>query len=304
MSARLITVFGATGQQGAAIVHALLASGFAVRAVTRNPDSEKSLLLKKVGAEIFKGDLQDRSTIESAVTGAYGVFLNTDFWGLLQSLHDAALAETEEIAQGKAVADACVRAEVKHVVYSTLLPAKDCVHHPVHHYDGKALVEKYLRDVGLPTTSLRYPFYYENFIAFTSCKPHPQSDGTYSITLPMDGPMYAMSVHDGGPIAAAIFSNPGEFIGRTVGICGDHKTVHEYAAIIAKVAGKTVTYNYVPADTYAAYPFPGASDLAYMFDFFKKGNFIQDPEITKRLNPKVLNFEEWAERNKDALGNF
>ena len=134
MSARLITVYGATGQQGGPIASALLASGFAVRAVTRNPDSEKAVALKKAGAEVVKGDLDDRSTIDAAVAGAYGVFLVTDYFDhypFLHRVHDDKVAEEEEVAQGKAVADASARAGVKP-------EAKHIVHHRVPHYDGKA----------------------------------------------------------------------------------------------------------------------------------------------------------------------
>ena len=298
MSGRLITVFGATGQQGGPVAHALLSNGFAVRAVTRNPDSEKSLSLKKAGAEVFKGDLEDRSTIDAAIAGAYGVFLVTDYWGLFQRLRVDSLAEAEEIAQGKAVADACVRAGVKHVVYSGLQEAKNTVNHPVPHLDGKALVEKYLNEIGLPNTPVHYPFYYENFIAFF--KPELQSDGTYTITLPLDGPMNAMGVEDGAPVVAAIFKFPDEFIGKTVSISGDRKSVDEFAAVITKVTGKTVKYNQVSVESFAAFPFPAADDLAYMFDFFKKGH-VSDYELTKRLNPNVQRFDEWAEQNKDKL---
>ena len=298
MAARLITVYGATGQQGGPVARALLASGFAVRAVTRNPDSEKALALKKAGAELFKGDLDDRSTIDAAVAGAYGVFLVTDYFTILHRVHDDKVAEAEEVAQGKAVADASVRAGVKHFVYSGLPEAKDIVHHPVPHFDGKAAVERYLDEIGLPNTSVRYTCYHENFTSYF--KAQLQADGTYSITLPMDGPLHSISVEDGGPVVAAVFKNPGEFIGRKFGITGDYKTVGEYAAVISKVTGKTVKYNQVPVEVFATFPFPGADELAYMFDFYKKASF-QDQALTKKLNPNVLSIEEWAQRNKDKL---
>ena len=49
---KLITVFGATGQQGGAVTRALLAKGYKVRVVTRNPDSPKAKELKAKGAEL------------------------------------------------------------------------------------------------------------------------------------------------------------------------------------------------------------------------------------------------------------
>ncbi len=52
MSVKLITVFGATGQQGNAVAKALLAKNYKVRAVTRSPDNAKAQELKKLGAEI------------------------------------------------------------------------------------------------------------------------------------------------------------------------------------------------------------------------------------------------------------
>ena len=298
MAARLITVYGATGHQGGPVACALLASGFAVRAVTRNPDSEKALALKKAGAEVVKGDLEDRPTIDAAVAGAYGVFLVTDYFTILHRVHDDKVAEAEEVAQGKAVADASVRAGVKHFVYSGLPQAKDIVHHRIPYLDGKAVVERYLDEVGLPNTSVRFSSYHENFTSFF--KAQLQADGTYSITLPMDGPLHSISVEDGGPVVAAVFKNPDEFIGQKIGISGDYKTVGEYAAVISKVTGKTIKYNQVPVEVFATFPFPGTDEYAYLFDFFKKAPY-QDLALTKRLNPNVLSVEEWAERNKDKL---
>ncbi len=78
---KLITVFGANGNQGGPVARALLVKeGFQVRAVTRNPDSEKAKALSEnpTGAEVVKADLNGAGSVEKAVQGAYGVFLVTD----------------------------------------------------------------------------------------------------------------------------------------------------------------------------------------------------------------------------------
>ena len=165
--------------------------------------------------------------------------------------------------------------------------------------DSKAAVERYLDEAGVPYTSVRLAAYYDNFASYFKAQPQP--DGTYAITLPMNGPMYTIAVDDGGPVVASVFNNPGEFLGKKIGIAGDLKTIDEYATVISKVTGKTVKYNQVPVEVFASFPFPGADDLAYMFDFFARGNPNQDLTLTKRLNPNVLSFEEWAGRNKDKL---
>ncbi len=43
----------------------------------------------------------------------------------------------------------------------------------------------------------------------------------------------------------------------------------------------------------ASMPFPGATDLANMFNFFQHGA-ERDMELTKKLNPKIKSFDEWV----------
>src|SRR5205814_47107 len=57
---KIITVFGATGAQGGGLALAILTdknSEFKLRAVTRNPNSEKAQTLKRLGAEIVEAGL-------------------------------------------------------------------------------------------------------------------------------------------------------------------------------------------------------------------------------------------------------
>jgi len=297
--AKLVTVFGATGSQGNSVVSALLQHGYKVRAVTRNPDGEKAKALKATGADVVKGDLNDAATIETAVQGAYGVFLVTDYWGLFSQNQETAF--DIEVAQGKAVADSCKQAGVKHVVFSGLDPAQDAIGKFCPHLESKAIVEKYLDEIGVPNTSVRYPFYFENFLGMLA--PQKKDDGIFELTLPVDVPMHGMCVDDGGQVIVAVFTNPGEYIGKKIGISGDKLTMYEYAATMSKVSGKTVKYNQVPTEVYSKFPFPGAVDLAIMFEFFNSGKVQRDIDLTRHLNPKALNFEQWATMNKDRLLN-
>ncbi len=294
--AKLITVFGATGQQGGAVARALLAKGgFQVRAVTRNPDSEKAKALITAGAEVVKADLADSASVEAAVQGAYGVFLVTDYWGIFGRLQDAEKAQEQEIAQGKRVGDACKKAGVKHVIYSGLEVVKDITGTPCPHFDAKGVIEKYLDKIGVPNTSTRYSFYLDNFSGML--RPQKQDDGTYSLTLPMDGPMDGIGVEDSGPAVASIFTNPDEFIGKKIGFSGDRLTIQEYMDILGKITGKKIKYNQVPQEQFATF-FPGADDMAAMFDFYARGNPDRDRTLTKRLNPAVRTFEHWVTDNK------
>ena len=298
MTKRLIAVFGATGNQGGPVARALLQNGFQVRAVTRNPGSEKGQALKAAGAEVVKGDIDDAESLRSAVQGVYGVFYMTNVGELLMKDHTTSFQR--EIEQGKAVADACKAAATQHVVFSGLDPVKEKTGKSCPHYDSKATVEKYLDEIGVPNTSVRYPFYFENFLTFYP--PTKQDDGTYSIILPMDGPMDAMSVADGGHIVAAAFQNPQDYVGKKVGLSADKKPVSDYAATISSVTGKTVRYNQISFDEYRNQPNnPIADDLAAMFEYFSYGGPSYNVEFTRRVYPGILTFQQWAEKNKEAF---
>ena len=73
-SAKSIFVTCATGNQGGAVARNLLAQGFRVKALTRNPDSQKAKNLKQLNAEVIKGDLNDPSNFAEHLKTANGVF--------------------------------------------------------------------------------------------------------------------------------------------------------------------------------------------------------------------------------------
>ena len=295
--AKLITVFGATGAQGGPIARLLLQKGFKVRAVTRNPDSEKAKALREAGAEVVAGNMDEADSVKAAVTGVYGVFCVTNYFELFGK--DPSTACDREIKQGKTVADACKVAGVQHVVYSGLEPVEEKFGKRIPEFESKATVEKYLDEIGVPNTCVRFPSYYENF--FTFFLPAKQDDGTYTITLPMDGPIDSMSVADGAHIVLAVFQNPQEYLGKRIGMSGDKKTIAEYVAIISSVTGKTVKYVQLSFEEYRNQPDPIAKELSTLFEFFSYGTPCFSEELTRKIYPGVLSFQQWAEQNKEKL---
>src|SRR6202521_2459201 len=104
---KLITVIGATGQQGGGVLRALQASGqFKVRALARNPDKHREL-----AEEVVAADLDKPETLKVAFEGAHGVFLVTNFW---------AHGGTDELTQATAAIRVAEDAGVKHFIWSTL----------------------------------------------------------------------------------------------------------------------------------------------------------------------------------------
>src|SRR4051794_33721041 len=98
---KLIVVIGATGAQGGGLVRAILedeAGGFAVRAVTRDINSDKARELAKLGAEVVAADVDDAASIERAFVRAYGAYCVTFFWDHF--------SPEKEIAEAKVMAEA------------------------------------------------------------------------------------------------------------------------------------------------------------------------------------------------------
>ena len=64
-----VLVTGATGRQGGATARALLALGVPVRALVRDPGSERAKAVEALGAELVKGDLYDVGSVREAARG-------------------------------------------------------------------------------------------------------------------------------------------------------------------------------------------------------------------------------------------
>ncbi|XP_011374770.1 nmrA-like family domain-containing protein 1 [Pteropus medius] len=288
---KLVVVFGATGAQGGSVARTLLEDGtFRVRAVTRDPGQKAARELRLQGVEVVQGDQDDEASIELALTGAHATFIVTNYW--------ENCSQEQEVKQGKRLADVAKRLGLHYVVYSGLENIKKLTagRLAAGHFDGKGEVEEYFRDIGVPMTSVRLPFYFENLLSFL---PQKAPDGkSYLLSLPMgDAPMDGMSVSDLGPVVLSLLKMPEEYIGQNLGLSTCRHTVEEYAALLSKHTGKAVHDAKTTPEDYERLGFPGARDLANMFRFYalKPDRNI---ELTLRLNPKARTLDQWLEQHK------
>ncbi len=295
---KTILVTGATGAQGGSVARHLLRRGdFAVRALTRDPDSAGARALRTVGAEVVQGDLGDPESLRAALVGAYGVFGVTNFWE-----HFA-----REREHGVNLIDAVADSEVEHFVLSTLPHVKQISggELEVPHFDIKAELEAYAQNRCGRSTALTFvhvAFYYENFLSFFP--PRPQKDGTFAFGFPQgDTPLAAFAAEDLGGVVAPLFARPDDFRGRTVGVVGDDRPPAEYARIMTEVLDAPVVYQYVPREVFAGLGFPGAEDLANMFEFNRRfiPNRIEDLTLSRALYPSLQTFEAWLCANRSRF---
>lgn len=309
---KLLTIFGATGAQGGGLARAILndpQSEFSVRAVTRDPGSDKAKALAAMGAELFPGDVDDPAAVAAAMQGAYGAFCVTFFWA-----HFSAEKEMEE---AKIMAEAAKAAGLKHVIWSTLedtrtyIPLEDDRmptlqgKYKVPHFDGKGESDHYFTDAGVPTTFLLASFYWDNLIYF-GAGPKRGADGVLAITFPMgDKKLSGIAAEDIGKCAYGIFKKGPALAGKRIGIAGDEPTCAEMAASLSKALGQEVRYNEVSPDVYRSFGFPGADDLGNMFQFYRDFEDVcvgtRNVAYSRELNPELQSFDQWLEKNAGKI---
>lgn len=170
---KIIAVVGATGAHGGGLARAILSDpigGFAVRALTRNLESERAKELSALGAEVVLAELDDLESLKQAFSGAYGVFGVTNYW--------EHFSPEKELQHASRMAEAAKAAGVKHFVWSTLEDTRHWVplgsdqmptlmgKYKVPHFDAKGESDHFFRDLGVPTTFLLTSFYWDNLIHF------------------------------------------------------------------------------------------------------------------------------------------
>jgi uncharacterized protein YbjT (DUF2867 family) len=110
---------------------------------------------------------------------------------------------------------------------------------------------------------------------------------------------------DIGKCALGIFRRGAEFVGKTVGIAGQHLTGEQMAASLGKALGEPVRYLAIEPEAYRALGFPGAEDLGNMFQFKRDFNDYfcgaRSLELSRSLDPELMSFDAWLAKNKDRM---
>lgn len=303
-----ILVIGATGAQGGGVARALLARGqFAVKAMTRNQDSDKAQALASQGAELVTADLDDLDSLMAAMQDVHGVFAVTNFWEVL--------SVEREKQQAKNIADAAARQGVKHVIWSTLEDTRDYIPaefdgmpmlegvYRVPHLDAKNEANAYFSDV--PTTYLITSFFWDNLINF-GMSPKKNAQGDYDYVMPFGDKRLAGHVaEDIGKAVAPMFEQTERFVGETVGIQTDALTLTEMSEIIAEEMEVNVNYISIDADSFRTFPFDGAEEIGNNFQYFRDFNedflSLRSKPLMDELNPEAMSFREFIKRNKSTI---
>ena len=275
----VVLVAGATGRQGGAVVRHMLAGGFRLRALTRDPGASAAKSLAEQGVEIVRGDLEDPPSLESALRGVRGVFSVQDFWSV---------GAKREVQEGKNLADAAKKAGVEHFVYSSVGGAER--NSGIDHWESKWEVEKHIRKLGLPATMLRPAAFMENY--YIAQVEIGILKGRLMDPVRGDKPYQTIAADDIGAFAALAFSRPRDFIGVELEIAGSELTNLEAAQVFTRVLGRTVKFRKLPMPMVRIVL---GKELYQMFRWFNDAGFKADiPELRRRYpEVRLHSLEEW-----------
>ncbi|MEV4110601.1 NmrA family NAD(P)-binding protein [Nonomuraea sp. NPDC049695] len=279
---KTVLVIGATGNQGGATARHLLADGWRVRALVRDDTAPAAVELAAAGAELVRGDLDDRASITAAASGAYGIYS-------VQSAND------NEIAQGKNVADAAKAADVRHLVYSSVGGVESQNRFYVEHGWGaidKWQIEKHIRDLEVPATILRPAGFMEDF---TSPARFFQN-GSLNVPWRDDLVMQLVAIDDIGAFAALAFADPAAYLGKAVDVTGDRLTAPQIADALSAAAGRPVPHTRIPLEVLWEHD----PEVAKVFTWADETYYDSDLAPLREAHAGLMDFSAWLDRSGKA----
>lgn len=275
----VILITGATGNQGGAIANQLLAKGYKVRAMTRNPQSAASKALESRGAEVVRGDFDDSESLERALKGAWGAYSVQNTWIV------GAAAEEE---YGKKFAELARKMKIGHFVYSSVASAHRNTGIP--HFDNKWRIEEKIRSLEFPSyTILRPTWFFENFSSQWFLP--GLMDGKLAIALKPETVLQMNAVEDIGKFGVLAFENHSEMNGVAVDFAGDQRTMPEVARILGKAIGREIAFDRTPIEEVRKW----SEDFAVMLEWFDNVGYDANIEgLEQKYNIRFVKLPEWA----------
>ena len=275
---QVIVVAGATGRQGGAVARRLIADGWVVRGLSRDPKSRKAARVRAAGVEVVQADMADRDSLAPALAGAYGLF----------SVQNPMICGHEmEVVQGKNLADVAAEAGVQHVVYGSAGPGEP--HTGIQQWDAKREIEDHMRHRGLAHTILR-PM---AFMELMTDKAFYPSVSVWYVMPKLVGwhrPLPWVSVEDLAVIGATVFANPNRYVGRDLPIAADTKSLDDCHSLWREVTGRPPHRFPMPTGLFERFV---GKDTTRMWRWLRTNPVEVDPRVALEIHPGMLTVGEW-----------
>ncbi|KAI8932418.1 hypothetical protein NX059_010604 [Plenodomus lindquistii] len=298
---KLITVFGATGNQGGSVITSILADPvlskeYKIRGITRDTSKPAAQALAAKGVEVVAANLDSPSSLTTALTGSHTVFLVTNYW-------ESASREVE-VRQGKNAVDVVKTLGIKHLIFSSILDVTKTTNGRlthVPHFDGKAEIEEYAKDSGVPGTFFLAGYFMSNLAMMI----RPGEDDVLTWALPVSSeskfPMFDAERDTGKFVAGILHSSAHPSNAHVLGAT-DYYTPTQIMDIIASVTGKQTKFVQVPAEVYKSFlPEFMAQEMLENHLFMEEPGYYNGESLDKShelVKGKLTTVEEYLKASK------
>ena len=288
-----VLVVGGTGFLGRKVVAALVARGKRVRALVR-PGSNASVL-GSPEVEVVRGDMLDRPSLDAAMQGTDAVVTSAAGYTRRRKTDTT---ETD-LAGNRNLADTAKAAGVRRFVFTSILTCDQTPDVP--HFWHKALMERYLAEIGVPYVALRPGAFVDQFMLMMPgggvAGGRLMSFGSPDIAL-----TYVLTADVAENLAAAVDA-PDIIEGEHIDLGWDRPvTMRELASLASAQLGRPIKVRSIPWPVLAtATAVVGrfsdqVNDMGAMFRYFQTGRYVADPKRQAEVFGAVPTAEDAVER--------
>ncbi|GAA1011840.1 hypothetical protein Aple_013400 [Acrocarpospora pleiomorpha] len=299
-----VLVIGATGQQGGATTRALLAAGVSVRALVRDPATDRAKAVEALGAELVTGDLHDRDSVVRAARGARAVFSLQ-----MPEMKGGAFDFDGELTQAVNLIEGAMAADVPQFVHSSVSGAGQHTEFPgwtegrwaplEPYYAAKAGIQDRVREAGFTHWSLIKPgFFMENLLPSVAYLFPRGVEGGLATVLKPQTHLSLVAVDDIGTAAAAAIATPLRFDGVELELASDYLTMTDIAKILSRALGTELTAPDMTEEEAIAAGMPTWAGLSH--ELMNVAGQPARPEYARALGIPLTTFEEWAHEHLQA----
>ncbi|WP_419995775.1 NmrA family NAD(P)-binding protein [Streptomyces boninensis] len=295
-----VLVTGATGKQGGATARALRAAGTRVRALVRDPASDRAKAIEALGGvELVVGDLHDRDSVIRAAEGARAVFSVQ-----MPDMSGDAPDFDGEVAQGVNLIEGAKAAGVQHFVHTSASGAGQHTESPgwaegrwamlEPSLSAKAALQDRVREAGFRRWTLLKPgFFMENFLPDSAYLFPRGIEGGLVTVLRPETRLSLVAADDIGAAAAAAIAAPERFDRVELELASDYLSMREIAGVLSYELGADLPApDMTEAEAFAA----GMPPMGLSHHWLNAVGQPARPQYATDLGIPLTSFKEWARR--------
>jgi uncharacterized protein YbjT (DUF2867 family) len=241
-------------------------------------DDERAEALRRLGAEVVKGDLTELASMHRAIEGCRRIYFGMS----VSAAYLEATINTAAVARHHGV-EAFVNMSQMTVTQMNIRESTNSPQHKLHW-----LAEQALAWSGLPVVTVRPTVFLEGFF-LTLAAAGVRTSG--ELALPMgEGKTSPISAVDVARAVAGILDNPAPHIGQIYDLTGPESAdLNHYARVFAEALGRPIRYRDVPVHTWseglrkAGFPEHVVSHLTAITELNRQGRYDRMTDTMRML---------------------